>query len=127
MHACMQGSACSCRLYCKCTLSFYSSLFTEDALQELRKKGLAASSKKVRRPLVLPTGCNACSVARGSVPQVATSLTPVTALQASRNAAQGLVGLASEGDAAVLVEVNRALDCSGCNAHTATQQIELCA
>lgn len=35
-------------------------------------------------------------------------VTQLHGVQASRNAAQGLIGLASEGDAAVLVEVSDA-------------------
>lgn len=119
--------ACSRRFCCKCTTKPCSSLFTEDALQELRKKGLAASSKKVRRPLMPFAGCVKCSLARGRVIKMLESLTAVAALQASRNAAQGLVGLASEGDAAVLVEVNHAAICCGRIAHTTTQHLHLCA
>jgi translation elongation factor EF-Ts len=114
---------CRRRYCCKCTVQPCSSLLTEDALQELRKKGLAASSKKVRRPLLPCAGCDVRWVARGNLMQTLTSLTSATAMQASRNAAQGLVGLASEGDAAVLVEVTHAEICCGSDTHTVTPQL----
>ena len=66
--ACMHANfgVFSRSICCKRTVQPCSSLFTEDALQELRKKGLAASSKKVRRPLMPFAGCDVCSVARGN-------------------------------------------------------------
>ena len=60
------------------------------ALEELQRQGLTAASKKVCR-------CNYHFVA---------SPTHTPPAQASRTAAEGLVAVASSGDAAAIVEVN---------------------
>jgi translation elongation factor EF-Ts len=71
----------------------------EAALEELRTRGHNAASKKV--------GVGAAALTRGAV---LTALLLLLATQASRLAAEGLVGVASAGNVGVVVELNSETD-----------------
>lgn len=85
----------------------------DDALQELRQKGLAASSKKVQRlggrhaPANRSVYWNLLLVLRKSLLR-----TDCGIAQAERNAAQGLIGLSLGENAAALVEVGLRFLCA---------------